>query len=104
MSKVELSAYERFAEPQEVDVLTILPNKKELGKLFKKDAKAISDALEALPECEWEAERRGCWCLVPDGGWAGGRAGIGALHRLDSMGCLPPLTPGREYRAPAPTA
>ena len=61
MSKVELSAYERFAEPQEVDVLTILPNKKELGKLFKKDAKAISDALEALPECEW--------------GWAGWLAG-----------------------------
>ena len=51
-SKVELSAYERFVEPQEVDVLTILPNKKELGKLFKKDAKAISDALEALPECD----------------------------------------------------
>lgn len=52
MSKVELSAYERFAEPKEVDVLSILPNKKELGKLFKKDAKAIADALEAMSECE----------------------------------------------------
>jgi len=37
---------------QEVEVLTIIPNKKELGKLFKKDAKVISDALEALSECE----------------------------------------------------
>ncbi|KAL4457919.1 hypothetical protein ABPG75_012784 [Micractinium tetrahymenae] len=52
MSKVELSAYERFAEPKEVDVLSIVPNKKELGKLFKKDAKAIADALEAMGECD----------------------------------------------------
>lgn len=29
-----------------------MPNKKELGKLFKKDAKTISDALEAMSECE----------------------------------------------------
>lgn len=29
-----------------------VPNKKELGKLFKKDAKTISDALEAMSECE----------------------------------------------------
>ncbi|EFN58464.1 hypothetical protein CHLNCDRAFT_34068 [Chlorella variabilis] len=52
MSKVEMSAYERFAEPQEVDVLSIVPNKKELGRLFKKDAKAIADALEAMSECD----------------------------------------------------
>ncbi|PSC72809.1 Glycyl-tRNA synthetase family [Micractinium conductrix] len=52
MSKVELAAYERFPEPREEDVLSILPNKKELGKLYKKDAKAIADALEAMSECD----------------------------------------------------
>ncbi|KAI7843806.1 hypothetical protein COHA_002704 [Chlorella ohadii] len=52
MSKVELNAYERFPEPREEDVLTILPNKKELGKLFKKDAQTIAEALEAMSECD----------------------------------------------------
>lgn len=79
MSKVELSAYERFAEPQEVDVLTILPNKKELGKLFKKDAKAISDALEALPECEWRWAGLGWpgWCVL----WCVSRPHCAGLQR-----------------------
>ena len=52
MSKVELSAYERFAETQEVEVVAIVPNKKELGRLFKKDAKPVCDALEAMSECD----------------------------------------------------
>ncbi len=29
-----------------------VPNKKELGKLFKKDAQTIAEALEAMSECE----------------------------------------------------
>ena len=60
MSKVELSAYEKFAEPREVEVLTITPNKRELGKLFKREAGAIASALEAMSECEWgRVARRG---------------------------------------------
>ena len=78
MSKVEMSAYERFAEPQEVDVLSIVPNKKELGRLFKKDAKAIADALEAMSECElwlWLLWR--WWCGA---GWGGvGLCGMRAV-------------------------
>ena len=72
MSKVELSAYERFAEPKEVDVLAITPNRKELGKLFKKEAKAICDSLEALPECEWALGLWGCLGRTV-AGWLAGR-------------------------------
>ncbi|KAL6768360.1 TSG1 [Auxenochlorella protothecoides x Auxenochlorella symbiontica] len=50
MSKVELSAYETFAEAREVDTLTVLPNKKALGQAFKGEAKAVTAALEALCE------------------------------------------------------
>jgi glycyl-tRNA synthetase (class II) len=57
MSKVELSAYERYDVPREEDVLSILPNKRELGKLFKKEAKVVADALEAM--CESEPRRLG---------------------------------------------
>ncbi|KAI8468120.1 MAG: hypothetical protein J3K34DRAFT_428181 [Monoraphidium minutum] len=48
MSKVELTAYEKFPEPREVEVTTVTPNKKELGLTFKREAKAVADALEAL--------------------------------------------------------
>eukprot|EP00850_Spirogloea_muscicola_P019677 SM000196S05369 [mRNA] locus=s196:156873:160461:+ [translate_table: standard] len=51
-SKVELVAHERFPEPKEMQVLEVAVNKKELGKCFKKDAKVIQEALEALPEEE----------------------------------------------------
>eukprot|EP00271_Cylindrocystis_brebissonii_P010383 TRINITY_DN26558_c0_g1_i1.p1 TRINITY_DN26558_c0_g1~~TRINITY_DN26558_c0_g1_i1.p1 ORF type:complete len:717 (+),score=144.98 TRINITY_DN26558_c0_g1_i1:155-2305(+) len=51
-SKVELVAYEKFPEPREVEVLSIAPNKKELGKAFKKDQKIIAESLEALGEAE----------------------------------------------------
>lgn len=50
MSKTELTAYEKYAEPREMEVTRVIPNKKELGVAFKKDAKAISDALDALSE------------------------------------------------------
>ena len=52
-SKVELTAYERFAEPKMVETLVVEPNKKDMGKAFKKDAKAVTDALMAL--CQEDA-------------------------------------------------
>ena len=75
MSKVELSAYEKFAEPREVEVLTIVPNKRELGKQYKREAGAISAALEAMSECE----RRG-----GVGGWCRGKAGWGEALQPES--------------------
>lgn len=47
-SKVELTAHERFAEPKVEEVFVVEPNKKDMGKAFKKDAKAVTDALMAL--------------------------------------------------------
>ena len=47
-SKVELTAHERFAEPVMEEVLVVEPNKKDMGKAFKKDAKAVTDALQAM--------------------------------------------------------
>ena len=52
-SGTELTAHERFAEPKMEEVLVVEPNKKDMGKAFKKDAKAVTDALEAL--CKEEA-------------------------------------------------
>jgi hypothetical protein len=34
--QTELTAYEKFSEPREVDVLRVIPNKKEMGTAFKK--------------------------------------------------------------------
>lgn len=34
--QTELTAYEKFSEPREVDVLRVVPNKKEMGLAFKK--------------------------------------------------------------------
>ena len=48
VSKVELTAHERFAEPVMEEVLVVEPNKKDMGKAFKKDAKAVTDALQAM--------------------------------------------------------
>lgn len=50
MSKVDLTAHETFAEPREVDVLSVVPNKKALGQAFKGDAKVIAAALESMCE------------------------------------------------------
>lgn len=53
-----------------------MPNKKELGKLYKKDAKAIADALEAMSECE-----RGGWLGVAAAAVRGeARRGAPAMH------------------------
>ena len=38
-SKQDLTAYEQFKTPQMVTVTTLTPNRKEIGKAFKKDAK-----------------------------------------------------------------
>ena len=51
-SKVDLSAYEKFASPREVTELLVEPNKQLLGKELKKEAKAVTDALAALSEAD----------------------------------------------------
>jgi glycyl-tRNA synthetase (class II) len=50
--QVDLTAYESFPEPRMVEMLEIKPDKKALGKDFKKDASPIGVALEALTECD----------------------------------------------------
>jgi glycyl-tRNA synthetase len=49
-SKKDMSAYIRFDEPIMVDELVVEPNKKVLGKAFKKDAKVVTSALDTLTE------------------------------------------------------
>ena len=39
-------------------------NKKEVGVAFKKDAKAVGEALEALPECDALALKVGALTVV----------------------------------------
>lgn len=51
-SKESLVAYEKFAEPRDVEELVIAPNKKALGQAFKKSAKLLADSLEAMEEAE----------------------------------------------------
>lgn len=63
MSKIELAAFEKFPEPRMEEVLKVVPNNKELGAAFKKDQKAIKEALEALDECaalDLKVSTRGC--------------------------------------------
>jgi len=45
---VRLAAEKKLSEPRTVDVVEMVPNKGPLGKAFKKDAKAVTDALAAL--------------------------------------------------------
>lgn len=52
MSKQDMTAYEKFPEPKVVDMVKVNVNKKEVGVAFKKDAKAIGDALESMSECD----------------------------------------------------
>jgi glycyl-tRNA synthetase len=47
-SGVELSAFEKFDKPQQQDIVEVVLDKKALGQQFKKDAKLVTDALEAL--------------------------------------------------------
>ncbi|KDD74333.1 class II core domain (G, H, P, S and T) tRNA synthetase, partial [Helicosporidium sp. ATCC 50920] len=49
-AKVDLTAYETFPEPRDVEELRIVPDKKKLGQLFRKDAAAVMQALEGLCE------------------------------------------------------
>ena len=59
-------------------VLSIVPNKKELGKLFKKDAKLLSESLEVRPY--WLAPilaREG----YPESEGQGDRTSVEALER-----------------------
>merc|ERR1719391_237013 len=45
---VRLAAEKKLSEPRTVDVVEMVPNKGPLGKAFKKDAKAVTDALAGL--------------------------------------------------------
>ncbi|XP_059618658.1 glycine--tRNA ligase [Phlebotomus argentipes] len=47
-TKVRLAAEKRLPEPKTMDVTEAVPNKPAIGKVFKKDAKAIVDALANL--------------------------------------------------------
>jgi glycyl-tRNA synthetase len=47
-SGVELSAYEKFDKPQQQEIVELVLDKKTIGMQFKKDAKLVTDALEAL--------------------------------------------------------
>ena len=56
MSKQDMSAYEPFpGGSRMVDVLVAAVDKKELGKAYKRNAKAIIDALEGMSD-----EDKGC--------------------------------------------
>lgn len=50
-SKVDLNAFERYAEPRMEEVVTVVPIKKILGKELKKDAQRVADALIGMSEC-----------------------------------------------------
>ncbi len=75
MSKQDMSAYEPFPEgPRMVDMLVAAVDKRELGKTYKRDAKAITEALESLSE-EYKASLQadlaaGKSCTVTAGGTA----------------------------------
>ena len=45
---VRLAAEKKLSAPRTVDVVEMVPNKGPLGKAFKKEAKAVTDALAAL--------------------------------------------------------
>ncbi|CAG9467587.1 unnamed protein product [Pedinophyceae sp. YPF-701] len=72
-SKTDLTAYVAFEKPKMVEVTVVKPDKKALGKEFKKDAKAVQAALEALSEEQAEAmkaklEAAGAAELAAEGG------------------------------------
>ena len=46
-TKADLTVFEKFEETKVVEVLTAIPEKKALGLAFKKEAKAVTDALAA---------------------------------------------------------
>ena len=46
-SKQDLTAYEQFKDPQTVTVTTLTPNRKEIGKAFKKDGKVLARPVQS---------------------------------------------------------
>lgn len=76
-SKVDLNAYEKFAEPREVSELLVEPNKQLMGKELKKDAKTVTDALAAM--CEGDLEALGARLA------ADGTAPVGGVAVSSSM-------------------
>lgn len=53
-TKTELVAARLLKEPKLVKITKILPNKKEIGKVFKGDSKGINEVLEEFSEEEKE--------------------------------------------------
>ena len=51
-SKQDLKAYEQFPEPRMMEVVEVVPNKKQLGKELKRDAQTVADALCAMSDCD----------------------------------------------------
>jgi glycyl-tRNA synthetase len=49
-TKTELVAARLLPEPRQVKFVKALPNKKEIGKVFKGDSKPINDVLEEMTE------------------------------------------------------
>ena len=60
-----MNAYERFPEPRKVSVTALVPNKQLIGKTFKKEAKVVQTALEALQVST--ACRPACTHTLPTG-------------------------------------
>ena len=58
-TKADLTVFEKFEATQTVEALTAIPDKKVLGMAFKKEAKAVTDALAALDQAGAEALRDG---------------------------------------------
>jgi glycyl-tRNA synthetase len=71
-SKVDLVARETFATPQLVKGLKAVPDRKEMGKAFKQQAKAVEKALTDATE-----EDKQCWAgqLESDGAFSVSAAG-----------------------------
>lgn len=51
-SKIDLVAYEQFDEPQEVEVVEVVPQMKVLGKELKGAAKAVAEHLTGMAEAD----------------------------------------------------
>eukprot|EP00884_Botryococcus_braunii_P021137 jgi/Botrbrau1/7707/Bobra.0159s0142.1 len=49
-SRQDLTAFEKYNEDKVMEVLTLVPNKKRLGEIFRREAKPIQEALEAIGE------------------------------------------------------
>ena len=58
-SKQDLSVFEPFDKPRIVDALVAVPDRKALGIAFKKEAKAVLDALAGLDDAGSEALQAG---------------------------------------------